>query len=88
VTVGQTSHAAVVCRQIGRPCVSAVSELDVDMSTRTMTIGELSFSEGQMLTIDGSTGEVFVGTYGGPSRSSQLACMPAPPRLMPTATCR
>ena len=58
---GMTSHAAVVCRQIGRPCVSAVSELDVDMSARTMTIGDLSFPEGTMITIDGSTGEVFEG---------------------------
>lgn len=58
---GMTSHAAVVCRQIGRPCVSAVSELDVDMTARTMTIGDLSFPEGEMITIDGSTGEVFLG---------------------------
>jgi len=56
-----TSHAAVVCRQIGRPCVSAVSELDVDMDARTMVIGDLSFAEGEMITIDGSTGEVFLG---------------------------
>jgi pyruvate,orthophosphate dikinase len=58
---GMTSHAAVVCRQIGRPCVSAVSELDVDMDARTMVIGDLSFAEGEMITIDGSTGEVFLG---------------------------
>ena len=58
---GMTSHAAVVCRQIGKPCVSAVSSLDVDLRARTMTIGSRKFPEGEMITIDGSTGEVFLG---------------------------
>lgn len=58
---GMTSHAAVVCRQIGKPCVSAVSTLDVDMTARTMTIGSLKFDEGAMITVDGSSGEVFAG---------------------------
>jgi phosphohistidine swiveling domain-containing protein len=58
---GMTSHAAVVTRQIGKPCVSAVSELDVDLNTRVMTLAGKEYAEGEMITIDGSTGEVFMG---------------------------
>ncbi|HSG85749.1 MAG TPA: pyruvate, phosphate dikinase [Candidatus Limnocylindrales bacterium] len=60
---GATSHAAVVARQIGKPCVAGCAELVVDYATRTARSSEsgLSFAEGDWISLDGSTGEVFVG---------------------------
>jgi pyruvate,orthophosphate dikinase len=60
---GATSHAAVVARQIGKPCVAGVSALVVDYSTRTARLDgtDLSFVEGDWLSLDGTTGEVFLG---------------------------
>lgn len=58
---GMTSHAAVVARGMGRPCVSGVSELRVDEAAKTMRAGTQSYAEGEFITIDGSTGEVFAG---------------------------
>ena len=60
---GATSHAAVVARQIGKPCVAGCAELVVDYGTKTarsMDSGA-SFAEGDWISLDGSTGEVFVG---------------------------
>jgi pyruvate,orthophosphate dikinase len=60
---GATSHAAVVARQIGKPCVAGCAELVVDYATRTARSDEsgLSFAEGDPISVDGATGEVFVG---------------------------
>jgi pyruvate,orthophosphate dikinase len=59
---GATSHAAVVARQIGKPCVAGCAELVVDYgskSARSLESG-LSFAEGDWISVDGSTGEVFL----------------------------
>ena len=60
---GATSHAAVVARQIGKPCVAGCAELVVDYGTKTAksTLTGTSFGEGDWISVDGSTGEVFVG---------------------------
>jgi pyruvate,orthophosphate dikinase len=60
---GATSHAAVVARQIGKPCVAGCAELLVDYRDRTARSTEsgVSFAEGDWLSVDGATGEVFVG---------------------------
>ncbi len=58
---GMTSHAAVVARGMGRPCVSGAGSLAIDLKTRTMSVGGRSVAEGDRITLDGSTGEVMVG---------------------------
>jgi pyruvate,orthophosphate dikinase len=58
---GTTSHAAVVARGMGRPCVSGAGSLAIDRHARLLRIGDRSFEEGDILTIDGSTGEVIAG---------------------------
>jgi pyruvate, orthophosphate dikinase len=58
---GKTSHAAVVARGMGRTCVCGAEELDIDVEARTLRVGEVSFTEGDVLSIDGSTGEIFAG---------------------------
>ena len=58
---GMTSHAAVVARGMGRPCVSGAGDLRIDYETQTLTVMGRQISAGDMLTIDGSSGEVMVG---------------------------
>ncbi|PKB25421.1 pyruvate phosphate dikinase [Novosphingobium kunmingense] len=58
---GMTSHAAVVARGMGRPCVSGASALSIDMASRTLRIGNRELKEGDVLTLDGATGEVMAG---------------------------
>jgi len=58
---GRTSHAALVARQFGKPAVVGVSELDIDMNGRVMTVDEREIREGDWISIDGTTGEVFIG---------------------------
>jgi pyruvate, orthophosphate dikinase len=58
---GMTSHAAVVARGMGRACVSGAGELRIDMAARTMTVRGTLIKEGDVITIDGSTGEVMIG---------------------------
>ena len=60
---GATSHAAVVARQIGKPCVAGCAELLVDYATKTARSTEsgVSFAEGDWISLDGSTGRVYVG---------------------------
>jgi pyruvate,orthophosphate dikinase len=58
---GMTSHAAVVARGMGRPCVSGSGALQIDYQAKTMRIGDISVAEGDTITIDGSTGEVMLG---------------------------
>ncbi len=58
---GMTSHAAVVARGMGKPCVSGASALQIDYAAKTLRIGSHLFQEGDIMTIDGSTGEVIAG---------------------------
>ena len=67
---GMTSHAAVVARGMGKPCVAGAGMLRVDYRTQTMTAGGATMKKGEMLTIDGSTGQVLVGRV--PMREPEL----------------
>ena len=58
---GMTSHAAVVARGIGKPCVSSAGALRVDYRAQTMTAGGTTLKRGDTLTIDGATGQVLAG---------------------------
>ncbi len=58
---GATSHAAVVARGMGKPCVSGCEALQVDRRNRTGHIGDVTFKEGDWITVDGTTGNVIVG---------------------------
>jgi pyruvate,orthophosphate dikinase len=58
---GMTSHAAVVARGMGRPCVSGAGSLFIDAEARTVRAGETLLREGERITIDGGTGEVMLG---------------------------
>ena len=56
---GMTSHAAVVARGMGKPCVAGASGIKIDAAGKKLTIGEHVFSEGDVITIDGSTGNIY-----------------------------
>lgn len=58
---GMTSHAAVVARGMGRPCVAGAGALQIDYERREMRVSDRIFKEGDVITIDGSTGEVMEG---------------------------
>jgi pyruvate,orthophosphate dikinase len=58
---GMTSHAAVVARGMGRPCVSGAGTLSIKAAERVMRVGDREVREGDVLTIDGATGEVMLG---------------------------
>jgi pyruvate,orthophosphate dikinase len=58
---GMTSHAAVVARGMGKPCVAGCEGLTIDLEARTLSIGGHQLAEGDTLTIDGGTGQVIVG---------------------------
>jgi pyruvate,orthophosphate dikinase len=58
---GMTSHAAVVARGMGRPCVSGAGSLSINAAAKTLTIGHRVLHEGDMLTIDGAAGQVIAG---------------------------
>ncbi|WP_088279351.1 pyruvate, phosphate dikinase [Ideonella sp. A 288] len=58
---GMTSHAAVVARGMGKCCVCGAGAVHVDMKARTMTIGDQVYAEGDWISLDGSTGEVYAG---------------------------
>jgi pyruvate,orthophosphate dikinase len=58
---GMTSHAAVVARGMGRPCVSGAGDLRIDEAARVMKVRDVVVRDGDLLTIDGSTGEVMLG---------------------------
>jgi pyruvate,orthophosphate dikinase len=58
---GVSSHAALVARQMGKVCVCGASALHVEYSTRTLSVGEKKFKEGDFLSIDGTSGEVYAG---------------------------
>ena len=58
---GMTSHAAVVARGMGRPCVSGASGLSIDMASRTLKIGGRELKEGDVITLDGTSGAIMAG---------------------------
>ncbi len=58
---GMTSHAAVVARGMGRPCVSGAGQLRIDYQTQTMRVGDTIIAAGDVITIDGGSGEVMLG---------------------------
>ncbi|MEO3430979.1 pyruvate, phosphate dikinase [Pelagibius sp. CAU 1746] len=58
---GMTSHAAVVARGMGRACVAGAGELRIDHKSGVMRVRDLEFKEGDLITLDGSTGEVMQG---------------------------
>ena len=58
---GATSHAAVVARGMGKPCVAGCEALQIDRRNRLAHIGEIAFKEGDPITIDGTTGAVMIG---------------------------
>jgi pyruvate,orthophosphate dikinase len=58
---GVSSHAALVARQMGKVCVCGASALQIDYDKRVMTVGDFSFQEGDYLSIDGTSGEVYAG---------------------------
>ena len=59
---GMTSHAAVVARGMGRPCVSGSSEITIDYKAKQFRAGNVTVTEGETITIDGTSGEVILGT--------------------------
>ena len=58
---GVSSHAALVARQMGKVCICAASEISMDYSKRLMSVGSTVIKEGDYISIDGTTGEVFLG---------------------------
>ena len=58
---GMTSHAAVVARGMGRPCVSGSSEIDINYKDKTFRASSIEIKEGEIITIDGSTGRIISG---------------------------
>lgn len=58
---GKTSHAAVVARGIGKPCVSGADAIHIDSSARSAFVGETAILEGDVISIDGTTGRVWLG---------------------------
>lgn len=67
---GMTSHAAVVARGMGKPCVVGCTDMVVDLDSRTLRFGETVLREGDSLSIDGSTGEIIKGLI--PTQPSTL----------------
>ena len=60
-TGGMTSHAAVVARGMGRPCVCGATDLRVDAASQTFTVRGRTFKRGDVITVDGTTGQIMAG---------------------------
>ena len=58
---GMTSHAAVVARGMGRPCVSGSSEIDIDYEKKIFKTSSIEVKEGDTITVDGSSGRIILG---------------------------
>ena len=58
---GMTSHAAVVARGMGRPCVSGASGVSINLESRTLRIGSRELKEGDVITLDGAKGQIMAG---------------------------
>jgi pyruvate,orthophosphate dikinase len=74
---GMTSHAAVVARGMGRPCVAGAGSISVDYNAQTLTAGGRTVRAGETITLDGGTGEVFAGfvTMIEPALSGEFATL-------------
>ncbi len=74
---GMTSHAAVVARGMGRPCVAGAGGVSVDYGAQTLSANGQTIREGEIITLDGATGEVFVGAVAmiEPSLSGDFATL-------------
>ena len=74
---GMTSHAAVVARGMGRPCVAGAGGMSVDYGAQTLSAGGRTLRAGDTITLDGATGEVFVGSVAmtEPSLSGEFATL-------------
>jgi pyruvate,orthophosphate dikinase len=59
---GKTSHAAVVARGMGKPCVAGAEGIHVDVAMRKAFVGDATIAEGDLITIDGTTGDVYIGS--------------------------
>lgn len=68
---GMTSHAAVVARGMGRPCVAGAGTVRIDYKAQTMSVDDTVLKEGDVITLDGSTGEVILGAV--PMRQPELS---------------
>ena len=68
---GMTSHAAVVARGMGKCCVSGVGALNVDYKTKTIEIDGVTYKEGDYLSLNGSTGQVYAGEV--PTKAAELS---------------
>ena len=68
---GMTSHAAVVARGMGRPCVSGAGEVHIDRSSKSLRIGREELKEGDVITLDGANGQVMLGAV--PTIEPELA---------------
>ena len=58
---GSSSHAAVVARQMGKPCIAGAESIDIDVQAGTLTSNGTTLHEGDWISLDGTTGEVFAG---------------------------
>jgi pyruvate,orthophosphate dikinase len=58
---GRTSHAALVARQFGKPAVVGVDDMDIDLTRRQITVGDMMIKEGERISVDGTTGQIFLG---------------------------
>ncbi len=67
---GMTSHAAVVARGMGKPCVAGCSSISIDYKNQTFKVGQYTVKRGDIITIDGASGEVILGHV--PTVNSQL----------------
>jgi pyruvate,orthophosphate dikinase len=67
---GRTSHAALVARQFGKPAVVGVAELDIDLTRRQVVVGDILLKEGEFISVDGTTGEVYLGEL--PSKAPDI----------------
>ncbi|MEN9415718.1 MAG: hypothetical protein RLZ62_2022, partial [Bacteroidota bacterium] len=68
---GMTSHAAVVARGMGKCCISGAGALHVDYKNRVVTVNDVTYHEGDWISLDGSTGEIFSGQV--PARNAELS---------------
>jgi pyruvate,orthophosphate dikinase len=62
-TGGSTSHAAVVARALGTPCIVGASQIAVDLAARSLTVAGRTIGEGDPVAVDGGTGELFAGAF-------------------------
>ncbi len=70
---GVSSHAALVARQMGKVCICGASDIEINYTTRTISCGRIKLKEGDFISIDGTSGQIFAGHVGAaPSEVSQV----------------